>query len=476
MRNSGRSKKMAMLSRLCKLLAGQGRTNVVRIAMPGKGPLFQPSRRTLIAGFGAAALAPLTGQALRAQASQAQSLRLRDAMLRLGTGATESAAWRFSTDPAGIDWRLRRGDTLELDLTNAITAPVHFNFYGLDGLADAVPLLAQDAIANGRRATRSIPLRAAGTCFFETRIGSDGAARPLPCGAFAVAESTSVDVDRDEILLVEDWRLKADGTLAAAGASAAETQVVYTINGRLEWAITARTNQRLRLRFVNGCHRAAIAFRIPDHDVRVMAIDGHPAEPFPARDGRLILAPGTRIDVMLDAARPPASRSQILLHDGTAPRPIATLIYSADAPVRDAPLPPAAPLPDNGLPHQIPLQGAQRFEFAIGTAASDADWMATERISTQLAPAFRVKRGRTVVLALTNRAATPATFHLHGHHFRLLDRLDDGWKPFWLDTLLFDAGQTQRIAFAAEHPGNWLMETMGIEWSAPRLARWFAVE
>ena len=65
---------------------------------------------------------------------------------------------------------------------------------------------------------------------------------------------------------------------------------------------------------------------------------------------------------------------------------------------------------------------------------------------------------------------------MHGHHFRLLDRLDDGWKPFWLDTLLFDAGQTQRIAFLAEHSGNWLMEAMGIEWSSPRLLRWFAVE
>jgi FtsP/CotA-like multicopper oxidase with cupredoxin domain len=80
------------------------------------------------------------------------------------------------------------------------------------------------------------------------------------------------------------------------------------------------------------------------------------------------------------------------------------------------------------------------------------------------------------VLALTNRAAQPVTFHMHGHHFRLLDRLDDGWKPYWLDTLLFDAGQTQRIAFVAEHPGNWLMETMAIDWSSPRLTRWFAVD
>ena len=59
-----------------------------------------------------------------------------------------------------------------------------------------------------------------------------------------------------------------------------------------------------------------------------------------------------------------------------------------------------------------------------------------------------------MVLALTNRAAIATVFHLHGHHFRLLDRLDDGWKPFWLDTLAIEPGQTQRIAFLAEYAGT----------------------
>jgi FtsP/CotA-like multicopper oxidase with cupredoxin domain len=96
--------------------------------------------------------------------------------------------------------------------------------------------------------------------------------------------------------------------------------------------------------------------------------------------------------------------------------------------------------------------------------------------ASSAAPAFRAKAGRTVVLALTNRADIPEVFHLHGHHFRLLDRLDDGWKPFWLDTLAIEPGQTQRIAFAAEHAGRWLIETMATDWAAPRLVRWYSVE
>src|SRR5436305_1046092 len=76
----------------------------------------------------------------------------------------------------------------------------------------------------------------------------------------------------------------------------------------------------------------------------------------------------------------------------------------------------------------------------------------------------------------TNRAAIATVFHLHGHHFRLLDRLDDGWKPFWLDTLAIEPGQTQRIAFLAEYAGRYLIESVATDWAAPRLVRWYAVE
>ena len=37
-------------------------------------------------------------------------------------------------------------------------------------------------------------------------------------------------------------------------------------------------------------------------DVQVMALDGQPAEPFPARNGAVVLAPGGRGDVFIDAS------------------------------------------------------------------------------------------------------------------------------------------------------------------------------
>jgi FtsP/CotA-like multicopper oxidase with cupredoxin domain len=98
------------------------------------------------------------------------------------------------------------------------------------------------------------------------------------------------------------------------------------------------------------------------------------------------------------------------------------------------------------------------------------------RFATSAAPAFRARSGRAVVLALINRADIATVFHLHGHHFRLLDRLDDGWKPFWLDTLAVEPGLTQRVAFFAEHAGHWLIEAFATDWAAPRLVRWYSVE
>ncbi|HLJ62810.1 MAG TPA: multicopper oxidase domain-containing protein, partial [Stellaceae bacterium] len=180
-----------------------------------------------------------------------------------------------------------------------------------------------------------------------------------------------------------------------------------------------------------------------------------------------------RADLSLDV-RGEAGQSSILLHDGEAARPIARLIVSDEPSLRKDALPPPMPLPSNGLPPRLDLKTALRADLVF--ASEQPNWVRPGAFTTDSPPAFKAKLGRAVVLSLTNRAPTTFVFHLHGHHFRLLDRLDDGWKPFWLDTLAIDAGQTQRIAFAAEYAGRWLIEAAEMRWEAPQLLRWYAVE
>jgi FtsP/CotA-like multicopper oxidase with cupredoxin domain len=90
------------------------------------------------------------------------------------------------------------------------------------------------------------------------------------------------------------------------------------------------------------------------------------------------------------------------------------------------------------------------------------------------APLFAVNRGRSLSLGIHNTGARPHVLHLHGHHFRLLDRLDDGWKPSWLDTLVVGEA-VERIAFVADNPGRWLIEWRMLERPDAGGAAWFAV-
>jgi FtsP/CotA-like multicopper oxidase with cupredoxin domain len=436
--------------------------------------VFPLTRRRLLAGLGATALGPAMQSPATAQGRTALMLQAKPGAAVLRPGQPDTPVWSLLTSAPQAGMRFRRGDLLEVMLENGLPVPVVLNWHGIDGAPAAEPLAARSPLASGAKDTFVLPLRHAGTFLCDLRVLGDGQAKPLPARALVVGESEKISVDRDEVILIEDWRLRPDGTAIAPGTDAKDTTPLFTVNGRTSLDLATRANECLRFRFINSCQRHAIAVKIEDHDVRVMAIDSQPSEPFLARNGQLVLAPGTRVDAFVDATRPPGSTSSILLHDGTEPRPIARLVYSSDAPVRDAPLPAPAALQSNGLPAQLDLKNALRVDLALG--GTQTDWMTPANFAPASAPAFRAKPGRTVVLALTNRAAIPTVFHLHGHHFRLLDRLDDGWKPFWLDTLAIEAGQTQRIAFAAETAGRWLIESMATDWAAPRLVRWYSVE
>ena len=52
---------------------------------------------------------------------------------------------------------------------------------------------------------------------------------------------------------------------------------------------------------------------------------------------------------------------------------------------------------------------------------------------------------------------------MHGHHFRVLHLLDDGWEPYWRDSLIIPPGRRARIAFVADNPGKWLIESTILE-------------
>ena len=458
------------------MLAGLIQRDVVRIALMTMR-IFSPTRRDVLAGLGASA----AGLGLTADLGAATlpgttelALQARPAGLTLRPGLSATPVWEFSATSAAGEVRLKRGDRCELSFRNDLPVPAAVTWRGLDGVAAAEPLPGRGPVAAGASEKSMISMPHAGTLMADLRLLEDGMTRPVRPLPVIVQEMEPVTVDRDEVFLVEDWRLAADGTAMVPGSTGGDVGAIYTVNGKIAPDLHLRANERLRFRFINGCQRAVIAMKIEGVEVTVMALDGQPAEPFVARNGALVLPPGGRADVFVDGTAPAGSASPVLLHDGREARPIARLLGSTEPPLRPTRLPPAEPLPSNGLPARFDLKNALRFELPLG--ALERGWTRPASFSPSAAPAFRARVGRAVVLALNNPGPVAAVFHLHGHHFRLLDRLDDGWKPYWLDTLAVAPGQTQRIAFAATYPGRWLLESIAADWAAPRLLRWYAVE
>jgi len=439
---------------------------MVRIGLMAKRNLLI-HRRTLLGALSAAALGPaLPQRGLAVAAPKALLLRAVPGKIALRSPQAETAIWSLE---GGMPLRVKRGEQAEITLQNDLPAPVVLNLRGLDGNPAAEPLTARPLLAPGRRTTLSVSFGDAGSLLCDIGLLADGvsAARSLPL----VVEEGSAVSDHDEVLLIEDWRIAPDGAALAPGSDPGDAAVLLTVNGGLMPTIAARSGEQLRFRIINGCQRQVIAVKIEGHDIRVMALDGQPSEPFLARSGALVLAPGGRADALIDAMAPPGTTSAILLHDGKEAHAVARLATSTEPPLHPDPLRPAPALPANRLPAQLDLRNAQRIELLL----SGSEWLRPLTFATSTAPAFRAKSGRVVVLALINRTATARVFHLHGHHFRLLDRLDDGWKPYWLDTLAIESGQTERVAFAPAHAGRWLMEAAGTEWSAPKLLRWYSV-
>jgi FtsP/CotA-like multicopper oxidase with cupredoxin domain len=440
---------------------------MVRIGLMAR-QVLQIDRREWMAGVAAASLGVLLPGRSPAQGLPPVAIQARQGGISLRAGGAETPVWML----ASPDLRFRRGDNLKVEFANDLKVHVGLDWRGIGGVPAIETLIGRRLLAPAGWESVRIPLHHAGTFLCDMSLLATENALPARGQPMVVAETEPVSVDRDEVLLVEEWRLRVDGTAVVPGADPAEASVSYTLNGKPSVDVSARSNERLRLRFINGSRRSVIALKLEHADVTVMAIDSRPAEPFPARNGAMVLAPGARIDAFVDVTAPPGSNLKILLHDGKQARTIGFVIVSRDPPARPAPLPPPTPLPSNGLPAQLDLKNALRAELVL----NGPDWIVTPNLANSPKPVFRTKAGRIVVLALTNRADTATVFRLHGHHFRLLDRLDDGWKPFWLDTLAIEPGQTQRIAFAAEHAGQWLIESTAADWAAQRFVRWYAVE
>jgi FtsP/CotA-like multicopper oxidase with cupredoxin domain len=396
----------------------------------------------------------------------------------------EADIWTFNGSLSSA-LRIKQGSELRLKLQNETALPLSLHFHGVRGpnAMDGVGGLTREPAAPGKSHEYRFTPPDAGTFLIRPCV-LGGSAEPAErglSGLLVVEEPHSPQVDQDLALLVDDWRLNDDGSLApfekpTEAAPAGRLGSWLSVNGKATpQRIEALPGGRLRLRLANACSARTMRLRFDGLKAYVIAIDGQPTSTFEPLKASLPFAPGTRYDLLVDLAPEAGTAGAVmaLIGDGM---PLVEIVTVGD---KRPELPAITPLPPNPkLPEAIKLQSATRKDVTIkgDPKAPNGSWTINGAAGSPSGPPLvKVKRGTPVVLALTNQTAFVQPMHLHGHSFRLLHPLDDGWEPYFLDTVQVPENKTIRIAFVADNPGKWLIASTVLERFDAGLWTWIEV-
>ncbi|GEP00205.1 multicopper oxidase family protein [Methylobacterium haplocladii] len=459
--------------------------------MPSRKARSGPSRRALLGGAAALAWVPRPAFSQAAPgAAQAETI------WTAGPGKTrlkpepakETPIWCFDGKSAPPVLRIKHGESVRLKLDNKTEKPLSLHWHGVrnQNAMDGVGGVTQPPIAPGASFTYAFTPPDAGTSVIRPLVvggSSEPSGRGL-AGLLVVEEKTPPAVDRDLSFLLQDVRLEEDGQPLPFGqvsfaAASGRLGNLVTLNGRpIPDAVEVPPGSRLRLRIANACNARTTRIRFDGAKAYVVAVDGQPTDTFEPLRATLPFAPGTRYDLLLDM---PAEAGAAVTINALIGSGLALATITANGAPLTQKRPEIKGIGNNTLlPAEVRLQNAFRRDLVLtGGAKIDTNKPGVEPAFTGdptriwqvngvsgtagAAPAFSVKRGQVVVLTVRNDTSFLQTLHVHGHAFRLLHPLDDGWEPYWLDTFQLLDGKLARIAFLADNPGRWLISSTVLE-------------
>lgn len=452
------------------------------------------SRRSLLlAGAGLAVTAKLGTRSTFA--ADVREYRIAAAPARaglLGENRPKTEVWGYNGSVPGPALRLRQGEPVRIVVENKLAqdTTVHCHGIRMPISMDGVPGISQPPIKPGESFVYAFTPPDAGTFWYHPHANSlEQIGRGL-AGVLIVEEREPVTVDRDLVWLLADWRLGSDGEVASGfgnrmeAAMAGRTGSTVTLNGTVPVDQSVRAGERIRLRLVNGALARLMALRFEGHRPVIVAVDGQPCDPFEPENGRLLLGPAMRIDVMIDMQGEPGRRYSVVddFYDGLS-YTLTNLVYHQDEPLRAHPLDAPLGLPRNPLP-EPDLTSAERYDIVLqggmmgagmmsglggmhgmatpgmdgGAAWAINDMSMTGDGQAGMPPLQTFQRGRSVVLAIHNHTAWWHPMHFHGHSLRVLSR-NGAAVPNrqWQDTILLAPRDTVECAFVADNPGDWML-------------------
>lgn len=395
-----------------------------------------------------------------------------DVRLEAAAGVTlagrRTAAYGYNGTSPGPTLRVRPGDLLRVELVNRLDAVTNLHTHGLhvspEGNSDniLVRVAPGEAFHYEYRIPEDHP---AGTFWYHPHVHGHVAEQVFGglVGALVVDRS-DVDVDRDRVLVVTDTTLDMNGRLEEVSTPertmGREGRLVL-VNGQVRPRLTATSGDVERWRVVNGCSSRFLNLQLDGHALHLLGYDGQGlAGPFERRE--LLLAPGNRVDVLVQFAAPGEHLLRAVPYDrgGMGPGMMVrgdsgssagvTLATAVVTPPQGSPR--ALPVLDSRVPdlRQEPVDARRTLTFAMGMGMDmgmgmggmsftiDGKEFDPDRVDQH------VRLGTTEEWTIRNASPMDHPFHLHVWPFQLVDPNADG-APDWRDTVNVPAGGRVRI-------------------------------
>jgi FtsP/CotA-like multicopper oxidase with cupredoxin domain len=438
------------------------------------------NRRIFLGGSLAIASLPRLSLAQSAAGALVLTAEKSEATLLTGTGG-KSPVWRFLKDRPMAVVEVKQGEEVKGQLVNLLDEEIWLQFNGVRGAAEAMTLNCLPGAGNAVDFSFTPP--DAGTFWFGpmTRVSAQ---RGMGLYGMLVVKEAANPPDFNEVpLIISDWALddngKPKGKFDDLDDAIADGRLGnwYTVNGAFRPHIRVDRQKPQRLRLLNACNARNLELSFRGAEIFVIAEDGQPVPIHVLADERAKLAPGQRIDLMVD-------KLPDLLTIGLALAEDSVILAVIEPTGTDT----APSLPDNFAlpknPLSEPTERSSAREITITIAGGTRGGLKSAKVGDEeldlrkllekgLAwafngyagaggpPLFEAKKGETLVLALDNITAFPQPLHIHGHVWKLVEAdgsLRDA-EP-WRDTIVVPPLAKAKMLLVADNPGAWVLQSL----------------
>ena len=451
------------------------------------------SRRALLGGTGALAVAPLMGRAAGAGAPIALDIVPR----QLDVNGKAAKVYGLSVNGRLDGLRLRYGDRFNVNLTNRIDTPSLVHWHGLTppSAQDGVPMLSQPALDPGASFAYDFPITRAGTHWMHSHVGLQ---EQLMLAAPLIVRETDAAVfdEQEHVVMLHDFTFRDPAEIlaelqggggahaghampqggtdhAAMGHGSGDADApasmlndvvfdAYLANDRTlddPEVVQVEAGGIVRLRIINGAAASNMWVDTGQLESVLIAVDGHSIHP--VKHNMVPLAIAQRADIRVRIPQQGGAFPIVFRPEGVVGM-AGIVLKTAGAEVQRISAA-TVPAPALGLAFEAQLRAiaeaaaepVTRTEMLMLTGGGqDYSWGLNGK-SSMHDILFTVREGERIEVMMHNMTTMAHPMHLHGHYFKIVAingaRIDGAVR----DTVLVPPGATVTIAFTADNPGSW---------------------